>query len=110
MIKVYNLIGLAYKAGKISSGAMAVKTSMGSKRARLLIFSDDAAQNTRQVLESLCRKYAVPYCTLGDKNQLGASIGKAYRVAVTINDSGFAEAILRAVKGEKTVEVVEWPN
>jgi hypothetical protein len=51
---------------------------------------------------------------LGDKYEMGASIGKAYRVAITINDSGMASAILKAVEAAAneaiTMGVVEWPK
>jgi len=48
----------------------------------------------------------------GDKNQLGNCVGKAYRVAVTINDENMASTIIKSIDalGEKvkSTGVVEW--
>lgn len=112
MKKVYNLIGIAQRAGKVSSGTMAAKTSLLRRRAFLLIMSKDISINSRESLESSCTKQKIPWIMLGNKYDLGTSMGKAYRVAVTINDRGMAEAILDTLKaGEKEAEsmgVVEW--
>jgi ribosomal protein L7Ae-like RNA K-turn-binding protein len=76
--------------------------------------SKDIAENTRELLMKSCAKQHIPWLVLGDKYEIGASIGKAYRVAITINDSGMASAILKAVeasaKEAKTMGVVEWPK
>lgn len=114
MKRVYNLIGIAQRAGKTSSGAMAARTSLIRHRACILLMSKDIAENTRELLMKSCAKQHIPWLVLGDKYEIGASIGKAYRVAVTINDSGMASAILKAVeaaaKEAKTMGVVEWPK
>ena len=114
MKKVYNLLGLAHRAGKASSGTMAAKTSLLRRRAILLIMSEDIAPNSRESLESTCIKQGIPWIHLGNKYDLGNAVGKAYRVAVTINDLGMAKAIKDVIEasGEelKTMGVVEWPK
>ncbi len=112
--KIYNLIGIAQRAGKTSSGAMAARTSLMRRRACILLMSKDIAENTRELLIKICAKQQIPWLVLGDKYEIGASIGKAYRVAITINDKGMAGAIVTAVeaaaKEAKTMGVVEWPK
>lgn len=113
MRRVYNLIGIAQRAGKTSSGAMAARTSLIRNRACILLMSRDIAENTRESLLKSCAKQHIPWLVLGDKYEMGASIGKAYRVAITINDTGMASAIVKAVeaaKEAKTMGVVEWPK
>lgn len=114
MKKVYSLIGFAQKAGKTSSGAQAAKTSLLRRRACLLIISSDIAENTKASLLSTCEKQKIPWLVFSDKYSLGTCVGKAYRVAITINDPGMAETIIETVKsaGEehKTMGVVEWPK
>jgi ribosomal protein L7Ae-like RNA K-turn-binding protein len=110
---IYQLIGLACKAGQVSTGSMASKTSLLRKRAQLLIMSQDISPNTREGLLATCKKREVPWLVLGDKYQLGANVGKAYRVALTINDRGFAQAILNLLAElqndeAKDMGVVEW--
>ena len=112
--KVYNLIGLANRAGKASAGTMAAKTSLLRRRACLLVMSSDISENTRDTLVTTSIKQKIPWVVLGDKYELGTSVGKAYRVAVTVNDSGMAKAIVEALKVvgevEKSMGVVEWPK
>jgi len=112
--KVYNLIGIAQRAGKTSSGTMAARTSLIRNRACVLLMSKDISDNTKDLLVKSCEKQNIPCIILGSKYELGTSIGKAYRVAVTINDAGMADAILKAIaaadKEAKSMGVVEWPR
>lgn len=112
--KVYSIIGFAQKAGKVSSGVMAAKSSIIRRKAHLVIMSDDIAANTRESLISLCEKQGVPFIFLDNKYDLGTCLGKAYRVAVTINDKNMAQAIMEAIKGmgdeAKSMGVFKWPK
>ncbi len=111
MKKSYSILGFAQKAGKISPGASAAKSSILRRRAFLLIVSNDIAENTRQGLISSCQKQKIPWAVMGNKYEIGACIGKAYRVAVTINDQGMAESLIKsleAVGAKVNTGVVEW--
>jgi ribosomal protein L7Ae-like RNA K-turn-binding protein len=112
--KVYNLLGIAQRAGKVSAGTMAAKNSLVRRRAVLLIISEDIAANSREDLLTSSSRHGIPAIALGSKYDLGTALGKAYRVALTINDVGMAKAILQelAESGEeiKTMGVVEWPK
>ena len=114
MQKIYSMIGFAQKAGKISSGTMAARSSLTRKRAYLLVMSCDISENTQKSLITVCMKQKIPWITLGNKFELGASAGKAYRVAVTINEPGMANSIIELVKsrgeGLNSTGVVEWPK
>jgi ribosomal protein L7Ae-like RNA K-turn-binding protein len=96
--KVFNLIGIAQRAGKASSGTMAVRASLVKKRACILLMSHDIAENTRDILVHSCIKTGIPWLILGTRQELGNSLGKANRVALTINDAGMAGAIVKAVQ------------
>jgi ribosomal protein L7Ae-like RNA K-turn-binding protein len=112
--KIFSMIGFAQKAGKISSGTMAARSSLIRQRAYLLIMSYDISENTRESLVTVCKKQKIPWVTLGNKFELGTSAGKAYRVAVTINDPGMANSIIELLqsRGEElnSTGVVEWPK
>ena len=109
---VYQMLGFARKAGLVSVGTMAAKTSLVRKRARLLVMASDISPRTQESLIGECKKNGIPWIVVGDKYKLGASVGKAHRVAVTINDGNFAQAILRLMEpGENQANltgVVEW--
>jgi ribosomal protein L7Ae-like RNA K-turn-binding protein len=114
MRKIYNLIGIAQRAGKTSSGITAANTSLMRNRACVLLMSEDIASNSRELLLKNCIKHNIPWIILGSRYDIGNSIGKAYRVAVTINEAGIAEAILKASAAAgleaKSMGVVEWPR
>jgi ribosomal protein L7Ae-like RNA K-turn-binding protein len=96
---VYHLIGFAQRAGCVASGNQAVKASLTRRRAHLLVLSSDVAENTARTLKALCEANGIPWVVVGDKCRLGQSIGKGQRVALTVNDRGFAVAISRLLAG-----------
>lgn len=114
MRKVYNLIGIAQRAGKTSSGVTAARTSLTRNRACILLMSEDIASNSKELLVKTCIKQNIPWIILGNRYEIGNSIGKAYRVALTINEAGMAQAILKAIAAAgiegKSMGVVEWPR
>lgn len=114
MQKIYNLIGIAHRAGQTSSGVMASCSSIKRNRACILLMSQDISPNTQDALVKYCKKQKIPWIMLGSRCELGNSIGKADRVALTINETGIARAILKAVGAAgievKSMGVVEWPR
>ena len=63
--RVFGLLGLAAKAGKVQSGEFSTEKSVKSGRAYLVIVSEEASENTkppagRCVLPWLCRTQAFP--------------------------------------------------
>lgn len=98
MRQVYNLIGIAQRAGKISSGMEAIRESMAKKRAFILVMSEDIADNTKEILLRSRKKSGIPCLIMGDRFELGGSIGKPARVALTVDDQGLAQAITQALK------------
>lgn len=95
MHKAYQLIGMACRAGKVVSGLEAAEQSVRRGKSGLVIISDDLAANSRDKIVSACTGRQVPWIALGNRYELGACIGKEYRVAVSINDNGFAQSIIR---------------
>ena len=113
MLKLYNLLGLAMRSGAVSSGAVAVKNSLLRNRAYLLVLSDDISEKTKESLVAWCKKQNIPWLTGGDKYRLGNAVGKAYRVAVTVNDEGIARQIMKVyAAGDEPnkMGVDEWPK
>lgn len=98
----------------MSAGTMAARSSLLKQKACLLIMSCDISENTRESLISLCKKRKAPWVILGNKFELGTSVGKAYRVALTINEPGMAKSIIELLKsrgeGLNSTGVVEWPK
>lgn len=96
--KAMGLLGLAKKAGRVSSGESACKEAVRFGSSHLIILAQDASANTTKNITDSCKYYEVPYVTLGTKESLGAAIGNAYNAVVSVNDDGFAAGILKHIQ------------
>ena len=92
--KVFQLIGLSKRAGKLVSGAYAVEQSIKSSKAQLVIISQDASLNTMKKFTEMCRHRKIDIIKLGSKQDLGQSIGKPARTLLAITDLSFKDLIL----------------
>lgn len=91
--KYLNLLGLAYRARKITTGEDLIIKDIQSNRVKLVLLANDMSDRTRKQLINKCEFYKVPYIEVDDRQTLGQAIGKPERVAVAITDQGFAKKI-----------------
>lgn len=107
--KVLSYLGLATRAGRVVSGEFCVEKSVRQRRARLVLVSEDASENSRKNFRNLCTYYKVPLYFFGSREELGAACGKETRVSAAVEDEGLADAAIRAIQesgigGSKYVE------
>ena len=93
MQKVYSLVGLCKRAGKVVCGEGAVKDSIRYGKAQLVIIATDASDNTKKSITNSCKYYGVEYYIQGTKETIGHSVGNSYNAVVAITDPGFAKSI-----------------
>lgn len=93
MKKVYAMLGMAMKAGKVASGEFSTEKSVKSGHAYLVIVSEDASNNTKKMFSNMCQFYEVPRYFFGTKEELGYAIGKGMRSSLAITDENFAKSI-----------------
>ncbi len=91
--KVYSLLGLAQKAGRVKSGAFSTTEAVKSGKAWLVIVACDASGNTKKEFSNMCEFYDVPYWEYGNKEELGRAIGKEERSSLAVCDEGFAHSL-----------------
>ena len=91
--RVYSMIGIAQKAGKLASGEFATEHAVKSGRAALVIVSDAASENTKKKFRNMCEFYEVPVYFYGEKEELGHAMGKEFRASLAVLDSGLAKSI-----------------
>lgn len=96
--KVLNLIGLATKAGKTASGEFSTEKAVKTGKARLVIVSEEASDNTKKMFTNMCTYYKVPICVFGGKEELGRAMGKEMRASMAVLDEGLANAVGRQMK------------
>ncbi len=97
MDKVYSLLGLSKKAGKLVSGDETCERAIKSGKAVLVIVSKDASENTRDKFESMCKYREVCFRQYGEKQNLGRCIGKDIRSVVAIVSDDFKNGLLKLI-------------
>lgn len=96
--KVLSMLGMATKAGKVASGEFSVEKSVKSGKSYLVIVAEDASDNTKKMFTNMCSFYNVPIYFYNTKEILGHGIGKISRASVSVQDKGFANTIINAIK------------
>ncbi|WP_040228144.1 YlxQ family RNA-binding protein [Bhargavaea cecembensis] len=91
--KIFNLIGLAARARKITTGEELALSAIRNGSARLVILSEDASDNTAGKIRDKSAHYRIPMHAFGTRYELGHAIGKEARVVLAITDSGFAKKL-----------------
>ena len=87
------MLGLAARAGGITSGSFLTEKAVKQGEAWFVILAEDASENTKKRLKDKCTYYHVPYVVCETQENLGHMIGKEARGSVTITDQRFARQI-----------------
>ena len=97
MAKVLTLLGFAAKAGKLSYGMAAAQDALNGKKAFLALAASDVSKKKKKEIRFFAQKNSVAFAELNrcDSRELSEAIGRKCGI-VTINDSGFADAFLKA--------------
>ncbi len=90
---VLSLLGMAAKAGAVSSGEFAAERAVKKGKARLLLVAEDASDNTKKQFKDMADYYGVPMYLYGSKETLGHSIGREYRASLAVENEGLARSI-----------------
>jgi ribosomal protein L7Ae-like RNA K-turn-binding protein len=90
---ILQMLGLATRARKITTGEELVVKDIRSNRAKLVLLSTDASHNTSKKIKDKCTSYNVELHEFADRYDLGHATGKEARVALAITDSGFAKKL-----------------
>ena len=96
--KVLTYLGLATRAGKTVSGEFSVEKSLKQRKARLVVVSEEASENTKKKFRNMCEFYEVPVYFLADKEELGKFCGKEFRASLAVQDENFAKAMLKELE------------
>lgn len=105
--KIYSLLGLATKAGKIVSGEFATDKSVKEGKASLVLVPMDASDNTKKKFSNMCEFYEIPKYFFGTKDLLGHAIGRGMRSSLAITDEGFAKSIIKHLEQSANSTEVE---
>lgn len=95
MDSVLGMLGLAKRAGKISSGAELVTEDIRRGKSKLVIIAADISENGRKAVTDACRYRKVKFIEYSDKENLGRATGSGQRTVISVNDREFAGAVLK---------------
>ena len=98
MIKVYNLLGLMQRAGKLITGEDLIIKNLKNKKIKLLVIAEDCGVNTKKKLEDKSNFYGVEHIEFSNIENISIAIGRDNRVAVGITDSGFIKKFKKLIE------------
>ncbi len=97
--KVYGLLGISSKAGKVISGTDIILEKMERKKVKLVIIAEDASEKTIKNMKYYCNKENVELIIYGNILENSKAIGKHNRATIAIIDQNLAIAIKELIHG-----------
>ncbi len=91
--KFKGMLSLAKKANKLEIGEARAESAIRGNMAYIIILSDDASDNTKKKFEDMGKFRGISVIYAGEREKLGASVGKKFAVSMAVCDKGFADAI-----------------
>ncbi|NLH57971.1 MAG: 50S ribosomal protein L7ae [Clostridiales bacterium] len=100
--KFYSLLGICQKARKLVSGSTVCEKAIRTGKAKLIIISEEASEETVNKYKRFSDRYKLPLVKVASKEQLGRSIGKVSRTVIVITDSSLSKLLLDEIDTKKT--------
>ena len=97
MNKVYGMLGISAKAGKIIAGTDVVIENMKKKKIHMVIVAEDASEKTKKEMMFKCNQYNVKVVFFGNIETNSKSIGKSNKAIIGIIDKGLADSIQKLI-------------
>ena len=91
--KALRLLGLATRAGKTASGAVACEKAIARGAAAMVLIAEDAAKTTKEKTMALCRKAGIPSLVTGTGKTIGQYTGNQTHMTTAVLDAGMARKI-----------------
>mgnify|MGYP002748643039 FL=1 len=101
--KIYGLLGLARRAGKISFGTESAKDTIEKHKAKLVIVAKDCSDRTKKNFELACKNDDIPVRVFGTIEDLSKSIGQNNKAVIVIKDENFAKELLKKIDGGEII-------
>lgn len=97
MNKIYSMLGIAKKGGKISIGFDVACLDVKNKKSNLVLIASDASDKTKKNIIFFCDKYDIKYVEYGEKEILGKSLGRKVVSVLSVNDTNIASYLLNNI-------------
>lgn len=97
--KIYGLLGLARRAGKLSFGTESSEDTIKRGKAKLVLIAEDSSDRTKKNFEQLCKIQNVPIRITGTIEHLSQSIGQVNKAVIVVKDENFAKELKKRIDG-----------
>ena len=99
--KVFNLLHLARKAGKLQIGFDACERSCLRNRAKLVIFAEDISKNNRRRVQFLAKNSNTKVIAFGTKKLFAEAFKTKEIGIICVEDENFAGGLIPLLKENK---------
>lgn len=103
--RVYGLLGLATRAGKIIYGTDACIENIEKDKVKLVIVATDSSDKLKDKLINKCQKKDKPIQLIvyGTMDELSKSIGKQNKAVIGVKDINFSNEIIKIINGGEVI-------
>lgn len=101
--KVYGLLGLATKAGKIVAGTDACLEAIDKKSIYIIFLAKDASERTKNLFYEKGKKFSIMVVDILSMEELSKAIGKQNKVVIGVKEKEFAQAIEKIINGGEMI-------
>lgn len=95
--KVYSYLGFAAKSRNLVTGYNTCEMMIKKRKLKLLILTEDLADNTVKRMQQKCSSNNIKYRIFGSAGEIGRICGKPGKGIFGITDSHFAEIICKEI-------------
>lgn len=95
MNKIFSMLGLCMKAGKLAYGSDMVEEKIKYNKVSLLIIAEDASEKTKRKFMKVAEQNNLKIYFCSTIDELSCKVGKDNKAVFGIMDKNFAEKISR---------------
>lgn len=93
--RILNLLGLAKRAGMLTTGEEKTIESIQRNRAKAVFLASDAGSSTAKKVRDKCNYYEIPLIDDYTNEALSSATGAPNRVVLSVTDPGFSWKMLQ---------------
>lgn len=101
--KVYGLLGLATKAGKVICGTDACLEGIEKNKIKFILVATDASDRLKNKFTEICNNRKLPVISFGTIQTISKSIGKQNKAVIGIKDINFSNEIIKIINGGEAI-------
>lgn len=101
--KVFGLVGLATRAGKVIFGTDACVEAVEKSKIKLIIIAKDASDRTKNKFINLCQSQNIKLIIFGTIDEISSSTGKQNKAVIGLKDINFSNEIIKIIDGGEVI-------